>query len=45
MEALSDPTKLTHEEYTRAVAGKRLVSDDLDQKGVGWALRRKYLKK
>jgi hypothetical protein len=45
LEALSDPTKLTHAEYTRAVEGKRSVSDDLDQKGVGWALRRKYLKK
>jgi hypothetical protein len=45
LEALADPTSLTHEEYTRAVEGKRQTSEELDQKGVGYKLRKLYLKK
>jgi len=45
LEALSDPTKLTHEEYQRAIEGKKQTTEELDQKGVGWKLRKKYLKK
>lgn len=44
LEALADPTKLTHEEYTRAVEGKKMTTADLDMKGVGASLRKKYLK-
>ena len=45
LEALADPTALTHEEYTRAVEGKKMTTADLDMKGVGWKLRKQYLKK
>jgi len=44
LEALADPQKLTHAEYTRAVEGKKMTTADLDMKGVGASLRKKYLK-
>lgn len=42
LEALSDPTKLTHDEYMRAMEGKQQTSEELDQKGVGWKLKQKH---
>ena len=45
LEALADPTALTHEEYQRAMEGKKATSEELDQRGVGWKLRQKVLKK
>jgi hypothetical protein len=44
LEALADPTKLTHDEYQRALEGKKQTSSELDMKGVGASLRKKYLK-
>lgn len=41
LEALADPTKLTHKQYTDALEMKKFVSDELDQKGVGYKLRQK----
>lgn len=45
LNALADPTALTHEEYQRAIEGKKATSADLDMRGVGWKLRQKHLKK
>ena len=41
LEALADPKSYTHEEYTRALEGKQKISEELDQKGVGYKLRQK----
>ena len=42
--ALADPTSYTQAEYQRAIEGKKATSDNLDMRGVGYSLRKKYLK-